>query len=115
MHVMSFESCCLVILDPRRVIPVIFAVYHFVGTRKLCCVTFATSGVTVSIDNIHTYGYETNHVSALISTRIGPILVSGVKKTYPGFVILRGNKCLQVLQIIYMSGFVDYLLGETAN
>ena len=74
------------------------------------------SGVTTIIDNIRTYGYETNHVSTLISiTSSGSILVSHIKKTYPGFVILCGNKCLQVLQIIYLSGFVDYLQGETAN
>ena len=50
------------------------------------------------IDNIRTYGYETDHVSVLISiTSCGSILVSHVKKTYPGFVILHGDKCLQVL------------------
>ena len=65
---------------------------------------------------MYIYGYETNHVSALISiTSSGSILVSHVKKTYPGFAILRGDKRLQVLQIVYLSGFVDYLQGETAN
>ena len=55
-------------------------------------------------------------MSALISiTSSGSILVSRVKKTYPGFAILRGDKRLQVLQIVYLSGFVDYLQGETAN
>ena len=39
-----------------------------------------------TIDNTRTYGYETNHTSALISiTSSGSILVSRVKKTYPGF------------------------------
>ena len=31
------------------VIPVLFVVYQFVGTRKLYYVTFATSGVTVNV------------------------------------------------------------------
>ena len=60
--------------------------------------------------------YETNHVSALIPITIsGSILVSGVKKTYPGVAILSGDKRLQVLQIVYLSGFGDYLQGETAK
>ena len=72
--------------------------------------------ISTCIDNILPYGYETNHVSALISiTSSGSILVSRVKKTYPGFAILRGEEHQQVLQIIYMSGFVDCLQGETAN
>ena len=55
-------------------------------------------------------------MSALISiTSSGSILVSRVKKAYPGFAILRGDKRLQVLQIVYLSGFVDYFQGETAN
>ena len=74
------------------------------------------SGSTRTYLNICTYGYETNHVSALISiTSSGSILVSHVKKTYPGFVILHSDEHLQVLWIIYMSGFVDYLQGETTN
>ena len=45
-----------------------------IGTHMLYVV------VTVSIDNILPYGYETNHVSALISiTSSGSILVSRVK------------------------------------
>ena len=65
---------------------------------------------------MRTYGYETNHVSTLISiTSSGSILVLCVKKTYPGFAILCSDKRLQVSQIIYISGFVDYLQGETAN
>ena len=70
--------------------------------------------LSLSIDYILPYGYETNHVSALISSS-GSILVTRVKKTYPGFAILRGDEHQQVLQIIYMSGFVDYLQGEAAN
>ena len=84
--------------------------YNYLNcTSKLATISFI-------IDNIHTYGYETNHVSALISiTSSGSILVSCVKRTYPGFAIVRGDECLQLLQIIYISSFVDYLQGETAN
>ena len=58
--------------------------------------------MAIIIDNNNNYytpyGYETNHVSALISiTSSGSILVSHVKKTYPGFAILRGDEHLQVL------------------
>ena len=71
---------------------------------------------TITIDTVHTYGYETNHVSTLISiTSSGSILMSCIKKVYPGFAILHGDGCLQLLQIINISGFVEYLQGKTAN
>ena len=72
--------------------------------------------ISLAIDSILHYGYESNHVSALISiTSSGSILVSRVTKTYAGFAILHSDEHQQVLQIIYMSDFVDYLQGKAAN
>ena len=54
-------------------------------------------------------------IVGIIMDNILPMPYAMRQKTYPGFAILRGDKHLQVLQMIYMSGFVDYLQGKTAN
>ena len=70
--------------------------------------------IGLAIDNTLPYGYETNHVSALISIKSSSsILVSCAKKTFAaGFMALRNDERLQVLQIVYTC---DYLVGETTN
>ena len=51
-------------------------------------------------------------MSALISiTSSGSIIVLHIKKTLTVFVIVCDDERLQVLQIVYVGGFVDYLQG----
>ena len=83
------------------------------SARLSCCLL---SHLSVAIDNTLPYGYETNHVSALISIKSSSsILVLHTKKDLCRFVALRNDERLQVLQVVYTGGFVDYLVGKTTN
>ena len=55
-------------------------------------------------------------MSTLISITSGSsILVLRTDKDNSWFVAISDDECLQVLQIVYMGGFVDYLVGKTTN
>ena len=73
---------------------------------------FWSKVLSQAIDNTLPYGYETNHVSALISiTSSSSILVSHANKDISWFVAINDDECLQVLQNVYTGGFMNYLLG----
>ena len=67
----------------------------------------------VTIDNTHPYGYETNHVSPLISMQSRWFYPSfALQKNISWFVVLRDDERLLVRQIVYTCGFMNYLLDE---
>ena len=52
-----------------------------------------------TINNIYPYGYETNHVSPLISMKSDSFLVSHAKMTFPGlwlYTIIKASKCYRL-------------------
>ena len=66
-----------------------------------------------TIDNTHPYGYETNHVSPLISMQSRWFYPSfALQKNISWFVVLRDDERLLVRQIVYTCGFMNYLLDE---